>query len=302
MRGVLALFLLGACLVGAGAAATLRASTSARVWFQPASQVAAVGTNISVNVHASGVADLAAYEVQLQFDPAVLEYRGFTDEGFLTSTGRPAPACLPVKLSETIMLLGCATRGLAISGPSGDGTLMQVQFKAIGAGISSLTIEKAELSSPEGGDAGSGAVQLSTGVVKVVDSEDEANTSPPPPTPTPRAPQPFTVVQPGSSPTPVTSLGLTDSRAQGGPASPNDTGSGTTRPGTGGNMAGSAQGGQASTGADGSPGAGHGQRQQDGGWQQLIIVLLSLGASCAVVGGLLRYRREQRGRQHGGMP
>lgn len=81
------------------------------------------GAAFDVQIKVAGVANLAAYEWQLAFDPNVVSFVSATDGGFLGSTGR-AVSCQPpiVPPNENLqpgnVRVGCASVGSTPPGPT----------------------------------------------------------------------------------------------------------------------------------------------------------------------------------------
>lgn len=148
----------GALLVLAGAGVVLGAASQASsqavpaITLSPASQTMAVGDgDFTIDIRVSNAQNLGAYELTLKFDPAVLEYVGAGDYGFLTTTGR-TQSCIGHGLSAAavnqyaVVHVGCATNGLieggqGKQGPNGDGILTQVVFKPKAPGTANLQFD-----------------------------------------------------------------------------------------------------------------------------------------------------------------
>lgn len=137
-----------------------------------------VGDTVTVTVGATGVEDLYAYLIDLEFDPDVLEY----DEGSASTdiTGyneASEPAAGAVRFVHTKM-------GTSPS-ESGDVTLMTATFTAVGEGETGLGVE-VELTDPDGSSVGGSAT--TPGDAVVVSSGDDDSDPSPSPSPSPTAP------------------------------------------------------------------------------------------------------------------
>jgi hypothetical protein len=159
-------------ILAAGAGAMLIALLAARpassqaalatVSITPQSQSAKVGDTVKVTIRAEDVTHLGAYEVMLQYDTDILEYSGFSDLGFLGSTGRQVSCPGPVVTTDAgTVQAGCVTSTLEPAGPDGDADLAELSFKALAAGTSDLVFLKVELGD-ENGDGCCGEFWIDT--------------------------------------------------------------------------------------------------------------------------------------------
>ncbi len=144
----------GALLALAGAAllwgpGSASGQAGATLSIAPASQnVAKDASTIYVDVKAENVSNLGAYELTITFDPAIVEYVGSKDSGYLASTGR-GQECVGFGLSASnintwkALHVGCNTNGIVLantgtSGPSGSATLATIAFKPKSLGTADL--------------------------------------------------------------------------------------------------------------------------------------------------------------------
>jgi len=99
------------------------------------------GDTFTVDVDVTGTADLYAFQLDLAFDPTVLEATGVSEGGFLPGGG--TTFFVPGSIDNTggTVSFNSDTLLSAISGVSGDGTLLVFDFRALGSGTSPLTIE-----------------------------------------------------------------------------------------------------------------------------------------------------------------
>jgi hypothetical protein len=119
--------------------------------------VTAGGANFPVQISVAGVTNLAAYELQLAFDPNVVAFVSPSDGGFLGSTGRSVacpPAILPPSegLEPGNVRYGCATVGSTPAGPPGGGLLSTATFHPVGPGAPNIGFVCAGLGNPFGDD------------------------------------------------------------------------------------------------------------------------------------------------------
>lgn len=160
------------------------------VTLKPAHTNVKSGETVDINVFATNLDDLGAYEFTIQYNQSVLKFVSFDDAGFLGSTGR-TPTCLPGQVNDDqhTVLGGCATFGFdgraggtAPAGPSGDATLATFHFQAIADGASDLIFRKLELALPSGDDC---CVIDSVGETAVAVGQAVSGNPTPPPTPQP---------------------------------------------------------------------------------------------------------------------
>ncbi|MBI5289771.1 MAG: hypothetical protein HY873_12435 [Chloroflexi bacterium] len=144
----------GALLVLAGAAMLAGPGVAsgqgvASLKIAPPSQNITQNTNtFFLEVKAENVSNLGAYEFTITFDPAIIEFVGAKDDGYLASTGRQQQ-CFGFGLTPDAMNtfkalhLGCSTNGLVAgntgtAGPSGSGVLATIAFKPVKLGTANL--------------------------------------------------------------------------------------------------------------------------------------------------------------------
>jgi hypothetical protein len=96
--------------------------------------------SFEVRVEVEGVADLAAFEFRLAFDPVVLAFEAVEVGSFLGDTGRSV-ACSDADFftpQHDIFAFACTTLGPEPAGPGGSGVLATARFRPIGRGPSPL--------------------------------------------------------------------------------------------------------------------------------------------------------------------
>jgi Cohesin domain len=118
------------------------------VFVDPPSQDVALGDFFIVDIVASNIDNLGAYEFTVQFDPNVLTLSGVSNGPFLGSTGRPV-FCPPPTGDNGRLRFGCVTTGSA-PGASGTGLLAEIVFQASGPGRSSIGFSTMALADPLG--------------------------------------------------------------------------------------------------------------------------------------------------------
>lgn len=112
----------------------------------PSQSVDVGGGPFNVSVMVDNVANLGAYEFELQFDPSVVRFVGVVDGGFLGSTQRQvqcpgATLIYPAdgELPNTIHF-ACATLNPNPAGPNGSGRLAVVTLAPVASGHSDLIL------------------------------------------------------------------------------------------------------------------------------------------------------------------
>jgi general secretion pathway protein D len=114
----------------------------------PPSQLVSSGSTLSIDLVVDNVVNLAAFQVEVQYDPTLLTYVSATNGVFLGSTGR-STFCPPIILNLTSFVFSCASIGPAPLGPNGTGILFHVTFQATSnTGISPLTLLQFDLTDP----------------------------------------------------------------------------------------------------------------------------------------------------------
>lgn len=228
--GGIALAVAGAA-IWAGPAAS--GAGEARMAIDPASMnVENNGETFTVDVKASDVNNLGAFDFTIRFDNDLLEYVGLVDGGYLSSTARNQQCIRPAagpngESREQIanqygaLHYGCTTFGLIADnagkqGPSGSGTLATLTFKPKAPGMADIQFvgldntyiigspsEPADagftgLSSVEqcsGNDCGEIGVEFleDNAIIRILGDEEPVPTAPPAtPTRVPRSSQPLT--------------------------------------------------------------------------------------------------------------
>ncbi|MFQ5340326.1 MAG: hypothetical protein ACE5F6_02135 [Anaerolineae bacterium] len=111
---------------------------SASVRLGPVAQLATVGDRFTVSVLVSCAVDLAGYQVELRFDPAVVAVRSVSNGGFLAGAGGSVFVAGP----EVDNSAGTATIGAIVLRPgpypTGSGMLASFSLEAIRAGSTEL--------------------------------------------------------------------------------------------------------------------------------------------------------------------
>jgi hypothetical protein len=148
---------LGVAMVALGAAAAFGAGGTVQaanplVTLRPAQQNVAIGAGtVTYTVNIADADNVAAYAIDLKFDPYVLEFGSAVNGGFLATSGRqvvcPGVALLAQQSPlNNVVSYGCATPGnLNGAGAAGSGLLVTLTFKLVGGGTSNLEFTKLDL-------------------------------------------------------------------------------------------------------------------------------------------------------------
>lgn len=121
-----------------------------------------------------GSAGLGAFEVTIQYDPAVLTFTGVHEGPDLNRSGRSFD-CLPPALELDSVSFGCVSPGPEPPGPQGTLTLAMVTFEPVGPGSSPLVLE-ADLAGPLGSDTV--PIDIRGGIVRVAARPGTKGTAP----------------------------------------------------------------------------------------------------------------------------
>jgi len=120
------------------------------------------GPDIDVDILASDVHNLAAFQFSLQYNSSILKYVGVKEGTFLGSSGRDVN-CLDPRVTNSgkteLLQFNCVTLGPPVSlggkaGPDGSGVLATVTFSPKGGGNAALDLSDAMLVAAEIDSAG----------------------------------------------------------------------------------------------------------------------------------------------------
>jgi hypothetical protein len=158
---VLIIAALGVLEVGA-------AQPGPRLWVEPAQLEVDPNENFSLQVMIEGIEDLGGFQIELAYDPSVVEVKQAAVDDFLTSTGRNKIPVGPNIDSEAgTVVLGAATFGDA-AGAEGSGVLATISCTALGDGTSALSLQNVQVLDTA---AGALSVEVEGGQVVVGDAE-----------------------------------------------------------------------------------------------------------------------------------
>ncbi len=117
----------------------------------PVPAAPAAGQTFTISVRVFGAANLGAYQFSPAYDSAILELVSVQDGGFLGSTGR-SPTCSTEGVPGGQSTFYCVTLGAQPAGPSGDGALAVLEFRALAPGTTDVTLEQTTATMPDAVD------------------------------------------------------------------------------------------------------------------------------------------------------
>jgi len=119
----------------------------------PAEATANPGESFTINVNVQDIVDLYSYQVQVNFDPNVLEATGAQEGPFLPegTTSPDGTYFVPPVIEDDNIFLACVTLG-RYPGVSGSGTLFNVTFNVLDAGTSDLDFSEMMFLNSTGAD------------------------------------------------------------------------------------------------------------------------------------------------------
>ena len=113
----------------------------------PRGQVEMDEQPFTVDVLVDDVVNLGALQIELAYDPQVVELQDIHEGPFLGSSGREVQ-CLPPDAEVGALIFRCVTLGATPDGPTGSGILATLTFQPVGAGISTLHFDRVILTDP----------------------------------------------------------------------------------------------------------------------------------------------------------
>ena len=119
-----------------------------------------IGDTFTLNIHAENIADLAGWQFDIAFDPAILEAINATEGNFLKTDGGTTFFQSGTIDNATGKITGLNAARLSTQGVNGTGTLLQVQFKANAAGETELALHKFEFAASTGDSISAGPHEI----------------------------------------------------------------------------------------------------------------------------------------------
>lgn len=162
---------------------------------------AQVGSTIHLNLTITNVQNLFGWNLNLTWNPQILNLTGIAEGPFLNGAGETlftwSPSSSPISRSQGY-LQGVADVLLATSGVSGNGVLATLTFQVLHAGYSAVSIEGTTISKPPVNTAAQYiSATITDGTVTIGSSSSIT------PTPT-NTPTPTSTTSPSNSPPPAT--------------------------------------------------------------------------------------------------
>ena len=119
-----------------------------------------LGGTFMLNIRAEGVFDMAGWQFDLAFDPAVLEAKGVNEGDFLKSDGGATFFQSGSIDNAAGKITGLIAGRISEGGASGSGSLLQVEFTAKSEGETKLALEDFEFGSITGENIPAGPLEI----------------------------------------------------------------------------------------------------------------------------------------------
>ena len=100
------------------------------------------GDEFTLNIEISNVADLYGFQIDIRYDPGVLEFIAANEGNFLNNNSEIDTFWIPPNSLTTGLIdnIACIRKG-QVSGANGDGILVTITFKAIEGGLSEIILQ-----------------------------------------------------------------------------------------------------------------------------------------------------------------
>ena len=207
-------------LIASLSGAPVLAQGAATVRVDPSASSVQVNDTASIAIKVDNIANLTAFELHLSFDPAVLEVTGMTNGGFVA-----ADFTAQNKFDNAAGTIDYAIAQMNRTPAQGNGTLLNIVFRAKGAGSTTVTT-RATPAAPDGllfADQNGIAIQVSwvPGNINVGVGTPTNTGMPPPTTAVPTTVVPTTPVS--TTPAPTTPVSTTSVPTTPVPTTPSPT-------------------------------------------------------------------------------
>jgi hypothetical protein len=126
----------------------LSSPSSTVLFVEPKSVQGTTGQSFTVNVSISNVADLYGWQLELSWNSSVLNAKNVTEGPMLRSSGNStffSPELNNAAGNLSVVCTRLLTFGSTVTGVSGHGTLMTIQFEVIGSGACDLNLYDTKL-------------------------------------------------------------------------------------------------------------------------------------------------------------
>jgi general secretion pathway protein D len=140
-----------------------QANLPAHVRLSPPHIDSTVSSNLSVTVTLEGAADAASAPLQIQFDPKVLRLNDVVRGPLFSSDGQQAIFTKNI-LNDSGTAAVQLSRFPGSPGVTGDGTLVTLNFQAVGKGTTSITLPNVNVKNTQGATIAAGTPQASVTV------------------------------------------------------------------------------------------------------------------------------------------
>ena len=147
---------IGLSLAGLGGAALAQGNQARMSVESPAERVKKGGPDFNVNIVADDVANLAAFQFTLSYNPSIVKYVSVQGGDFLGSSGREQ-ICLEPRVDQgnpETLKFNCVTLGPPVSlggkaGADGSGVLATITFSPVGSGETPLDLTEGRMIAAE---------------------------------------------------------------------------------------------------------------------------------------------------------
>jgi general secretion pathway protein D len=153
----------GAPLPGAALPPNQPPAGAVRAFFEPGQVNTNASATFNVALEVNGAADLASAPIQIQFDPKLLRLNSVM-LGDMFSQGGQQPSFTQNILNDSGTATIQLNRAAGTPGVSGNGVLVNLNFQAVGRGVTNVTIPNLTLANSKGQPLTAGSPQLTISV------------------------------------------------------------------------------------------------------------------------------------------
>jgi len=119
----------------------------ATVYLNPSTQKVAVGQEVIVNINISNVQNLFSFQLSLNYDPNLLQYKGISEGNFLNQNGSAPTMKIGPEVTPGQVLGYSVSRQGINNGIAGSGNLATLRFLALKSGTTNLNFITSGISS-----------------------------------------------------------------------------------------------------------------------------------------------------------
>jgi general secretion pathway protein D len=153
----------GAPLPGAALPPNQAPAGAVHAFFQPGQVNTSASATFSVALAVNGAADVASAPMQIQFDPKLLRLNGVMLGDLFTQAGQQ-PSFTQNILNDSGTATIQLNRAAGTPGISGNGVLVNLNFQAVGRGVTNVTVSNLTLANSKGQPLSAGSPQLNVTV------------------------------------------------------------------------------------------------------------------------------------------